>query len=62
MKPGEVMKILKDAGWTEGKGREHAIEAVSPTGYRAPISNHPSRDIPTGTLKKIERLTGVTLR
>lgn len=61
VKPREVMEKLKAAGWTEGKGREHAIAAISPTGFRVPISNHPSKDLPTGTLKKIERLTGVKL-
>ncbi|MCR5220690.1 MAG: type II toxin-antitoxin system HicA family toxin [bacterium] len=61
MKPREVMKKLKDAGWREGAGREHAITAVSPTGYKVPISNHPTEDIPIGTLRKIERLTGVKL-
>ncbi len=62
MKPRDVMEKLKAAGWTEGKGMEHTIEAVSPNGYRVPISNHPSKDIPIGTLKKIERLTGVKLK
>jgi predicted RNA binding protein YcfA (HicA-like mRNA interferase family) len=63
MKPREVMERLKAAAdWTEGKGREHAIVAISPSGYRVPIGNHPSKDIPIGTLKKIERLTGVKLR
>jgi len=62
VKPREVMEKLKAEGWTEGKGHEHAFEAVSPSGYRVPISNHPSKDIPIGTLKKIERLTGVKLR
>ena len=61
MKPREVMEKLKGAGWTEGKGREHAIAAISPTGYQVPIANNPAKDIPLGTLKKIERLTGVKL-
>lgn len=52
MKPREVMEKLKAAGWKEGKGREHAIEAVSPTGHRVPISNHPAKEIPIGTIKK----------
>jgi len=54
MKPREVMERLKAAGWAEGEGREHAMVAVSPTGYRVPIGNHPAKDIPVGTLKKIE--------
>ena len=61
MKPREVMKKLKAAGWTETKGSEHTISAVSPTGLKVPIANNPAKDIPTGTLKKIERLTGVKL-
>ena len=61
VKPREVMDKHNAAGWTEGKGREHAIAAISPLGFKVPISNHPSKDLPTGTLKKIERLTGVKL-
>lgn len=61
MKPREVIDRLKAAGWTEGKGKEHAISAISPTGFKVPIANHPAKDIPIGTLKKIERLTGVKL-
>lgn len=52
MKPREVIDRLKAAGWTEGKGKNHAIAAISPTGYKVPIANHPSKDIPVGTLKK----------
>ena len=37
MKPREVLEKLKKAGWVEGQGREHAIEAISPTGLRVPI-------------------------
>jgi predicted RNA binding protein YcfA (HicA-like mRNA interferase family) len=62
MKPREVLEKLKRAGWSEGQGREHAIEAIGPAGQRVPVSNHPSKDIPVGTLRKIERLTGVKLR
>lgn len=61
MKPREVLKKLKEAGWVEVKGRNHTISAVSPTGHRVPISNHPSKDIPFRTLKNIELLTGVKL-
>ncbi len=61
MKPREVLKKLKEAGWSEWIGRNHSISVISPTGQKVPISNHPSRDIPLGTLKKIERLTGVKI-
>lgn len=61
MKPREVIQKLKAAGWTEGSGTNHSISAISPTGQKVPISNHPAKDLPLGTLKKIERLTGVKL-
>lgn len=61
MKPREVLKKLKEAGWEEVKGRNHVISVISPTGQRVPISNHPSKDIATGTLKNTELLTGVKL-
>ena len=62
MKPKEVLQILKEAGWHETKGSRHAISVSNDAGYVIPISNHPAKDIPTGTLKKIERLTGVKLK
>ncbi len=62
MKPREVLKKLKEAGWKEVKGGRHSIAAESPTGYTVPISSHPSADLTEGTLKNIERLTGVKLK
>lgn len=61
MKPREVLKKLKEAGWEEAKGERHVISAENPAGYVVPISNHPSKDLPIGTLKRIEKLTGVKL-
>lgn len=61
MKPREVLKKLKEAGWQETKGKNHTLSAISPTGYKIPISNHPAKDIPLRTLKNIELLTGVKL-
>lgn len=62
MKPRKILEKLKEAGWKEAKGGRHAIAAESPTGYVVPISNHPSKDLPVGTLKRIEQLTGVKLK
>lgn len=62
MKPREIIDKLKSAGWSQGCSAKHAIAAVSPDGtYIVPISNHPSKDVPIGTIKSIERLTGVKL-
>lgn len=59
----EVKKILKDAGWSFVSGGEHQTKAVSPDGkIRVPIPEHGGKDIKIGTLKAIERQTGVPLR
>lgn len=61
MKPREILKKLAEAGWKGTIGGTHSISAISPTGQTVPISNHPSKDVAKGTLKQIERLTGVKL-
>lgn len=61
MKPREIIKIFEQAGWREYLGKNHAISVISPTGQKVPISNHPSKDVAFGTLKKIERISGVKL-
>ena len=59
----EVKKILKAAGWSFESGGEHQTKAVSPDGkIRIPIPEHGGKDIKIGTLKAIERQTGVVLR
>jgi predicted RNA binding protein YcfA (HicA-like mRNA interferase family) len=59
----EVKKILKAAGWTFASGGAHQTKAVSPDGkIRIPIPEHGGKDIKLGTLKAIERQTGVVLR
>jgi predicted RNA binding protein YcfA (HicA-like mRNA interferase family) len=59
----EVKKILAQAGWTFVSGGEHQTKAVSPDGkVKVPIPEHGGKDITIGTLKAIEKLTGVALR
>ena len=60
MKLADLFKKVKEFGWERSKGGEHAF-CIEKDGRRISITNHPSKDIPTGTLKKIERLTGVKL-
>ena len=58
----EVKKLLKEAGWTFEKGGHHR-KAVSPDGKtKVPIPEHGSADITIGTLKAIEKQTGIQLR
>ncbi len=61
MKPRELKRILKQAGWTEEHDGPHD-KMVSPDGtIRVPVTRNQSQDIPIGTLKRIEKLTGVAL-
>jgi predicted RNA binding protein YcfA (HicA-like mRNA interferase family) len=58
----EVVKKLREAGWTFTSGGRHQIMAVSPDGrIRVPIPDHPG-DLKIGTLKKIARETGISLQ
>lgn len=62
MKPSEVKKILKKLGWTEQHDGPHD-KLISPDGkIRVPLTRNQTADIPIGTLRRIEKLTGVKLR
>lgn len=62
VKPKEVKKKLKAAGWTFEEGGNHE-KAVSPDGkIKIPIGRHQTQDIPTGTLAEIEKQSGIKMR
>ena len=57
----EVKKLLKQAGWTFEIGGKHQ-KAVSPDGKtKVPIPEHGGKDIKIGTLKAMEKQTGIKL-
>ena len=57
----EVKKLLKQAGWTFESGGKHQ-KGVSPDGKtKVPIPEHGGKDIKIGTLKAIEKQTGIKL-
>lgn len=59
MKPREVRKKLRQAGWTFKEGANHTL-AISPDGKNTvPIPRHESKDINYKTLKAIQAQTGV---
>ena len=57
----EVIKKLKANGWfvKRIRGSHHMMSDGSKT---VPVAVHRSKDIPIGTLKSIEKLTGVKLK
>ena len=62
MNSREVIKILQQNGWYEvtQKGSHKQFKHTTRKG-RVTVP-HPKRDIPTGTLKSIEKQAGVKLR
>jgi predicted RNA binding protein YcfA (HicA-like mRNA interferase family) len=58
----EIIRALKDDGWKleRVKGSHHQF--VHPTKPGAVTVVHPSKDMPRGTLKSIERQSGIKLR
>lgn len=64
MNSREVIKALEDDGWYEVKltsGSSHR-QFKHPTKKGRVTVKHPARDFPIGTLKSIERQSGVKLR
>jgi len=62
MRSSEVIKKLEKAGWREVRQKgshKHFRHPNKPGTVTVP---HPSADIAIGTLKSIERLSGVKLR
>lgn len=61
MTSGEIMRKLKEAGFVEVgvRGSHHKLR--HPDG-RTTIVPHPSKDMKPGTVRAIERQTGVRLR
>jgi len=57
----EVMKRLKKAGWTFEEGGNHTI-ARSSDGTKKTVIHRHNGDIAIGTLRAIERQTGVSMR
>lgn len=55
----QVVKALQKAGWVIDRRTRHTI--LKKNKKTVPVPIHGSRDLPTGTLKSIERITGVKL-
>ena len=57
----EVIRRIKAAGWTVARSKgshQHFKHALRPGIVTVP---HPKKDLPIGTLKSIERQSGVNL-
>ncbi len=58
----EVMRLLEQDGWVRFKQRGSHIQFKHPTKPGRVTVNHPVKDMKIGTLKDIERVSGLKLR
>ncbi|MGP9818390.1 type II toxin-antitoxin system HicA family toxin [Salinarimonas sp. NSM] len=62
MRSGEVLDALRAAGWREVEQKGSHVQLKHPDRPGRVTVPHPKRDIPIGTLKSIERQSGLQLR
>lgn len=62
MSSREVIRRLEAAGWYLAAQRGSHCKYKHPTSPGAVTVPHPKKDIPLGTLKSIERQSGVTMK
>ena len=62
MRASEVVRRLLSDGWVEAKGRGSHRNFRHPTKPgKVTVPMHGSRDLPIGTIRSIEKLSGLTL-
>jgi predicted RNA binding protein YcfA (HicA-like mRNA interferase family) len=58
----EVLKLLREEGWVELRQSGSDVQLEHPGRKGLTTVPHPKADLPLGTLKSIERQSGVKLR
>ena len=61
MKSSDILKRLYADGWIEVKQRGSHVQLKHPSKPGRVTVPHPKRDLPMGTLKSIEKQSGVKL-
>ncbi|MBW8303300.1 MAG: type II toxin-antitoxin system HicA family toxin [Brevundimonas sp.] len=62
MKSGDVIHVLEADGWTRVAQKGSHVQFKHPTKSGRVTVPHPKRDLQIGTLKSIERQSGLKLR
>lgn len=62
MKSGDIIRALLDAGWQEVRQRGSHKHFRHPTKPGIVTVPHPKSDMAIGTIKSIEKQSGITLR
>jgi predicted RNA binding protein YcfA (HicA-like mRNA interferase family) len=58
----DIIRELEKDGWAEVASKGSHRQFKHPTKPGRVMVPHPKRDIPTGTLRSIEKQAGITLR
>ncbi|TXC68369.1 type II toxin-antitoxin system HicA family toxin [Sphingorhabdus soli] len=61
MRSRDVIRALKAAGWEQVGQKGSHVQFKHPARKGRVTVPHPKHDLPTGTLKSIERQSGLTL-
>jgi len=62
MKSREIISVLQRDGWVHVAQKGSHVQFKHPTKKGRVTVPHPARDVPLGTLKSIERQSGLKLR
>jgi len=62
MKSREIISVLQADGWVRVAQKGSHVQFKHPTKKGRVTVPHPERDIPIGTLKSIEKQSGLKLR
>jgi predicted RNA binding protein YcfA (HicA-like mRNA interferase family) len=62
MKSQEIIALLQRDGWVQVSQKGSHLQFKHPTKRGRVTVPHPKRDIPIGTLKSIEKQSGLKLR
>jgi len=62
MKSQEIISALQEDGWVQVAQKGSHVQFKHPTKKGRVTVPHPERDIPIGTLKSIEKQSGLKLR
>lgn len=62
MLSSDIISVLKKDGWTEVARKGSHVQFKHPSKPGRVTVPHPKRDIPIGTLKSIEKQSGLKLR
>ena len=62
MRSGDIISVLKADGWYEVNTKGSHVQFKHPTKHGRVTVPHPKLDLPIGTLKSIEKQSGLKLR